>query len=39
MNKVLKDLTFAIAYLDGIIFYSKTVEKHLKHLQQVFHKL
>ena len=27
MNKVLKDLPFAIAYLDNIIIYSKTVKK------------
>ena len=37
INKVLKDLPFAIAYLDDII-YSKT-EEHLDHLEQVFHKL
>ena len=29
MNKILKDLPFAIAYLDDIIKYSKTVEEHL----------
>ena len=39
MNKVLKDLPFAIAYLDDIIIYSKTAEEHLDHLQQVSHKL
>ena len=39
MNKVLKDLPLAIAYLDDIIFYGKTAEEHLNHLQQVFHKL
>ena len=39
MNKVLKGLPFAIAYLDDIIIYSKTAEDHLDHLQQVFHKL
>ena len=39
MNKVLKDLPFTIAYLDDIIIYSKTVEEHLDHLQQVIHKL
>ena len=39
MNKVLKDLTFAIAYLDDIIIYRKTAEEQLDHLQQVFHKL
>ena len=39
MNKVLKDPPFATAYLDDIIIFSKTAEEHLKHLQQVFHKL
>ena len=39
MNKVLKDLPFTIAYLDDIIFYSKTAEEHLDHLQQVFPNL
>ena len=38
MNKVLKDLSFTMAYLDDIIIYSKTAEEHLDHLQQVFHK-
>ena len=37
MNKVLKDLTFIIAYLDDIIIYSKTAKEQLDHLQ-VFHK-
>ena len=37
-NKVLKDLPFAITYIDDIIIYSKTSEEHLDHLQQVFHK-
>ena len=36
MNKVLKDLPFAIAYLDDIVIYSKTEKEHLNHLQQVF---
>ena len=39
MNKVLKDLLFAIAYLIDIIIYSNTAEEHLDHLQHVFHKL
>ena len=39
MTKVLKDLPFVIAYLDDIIIYSKIMEEHLDHLQQVFHKL
>ena len=38
MNKVLKDLPFAITYLHDINIYSKTVKEHLGHLQQVFHK-
>ena len=39
MNKVLKDMPFAIPYLSDIIIYNKTAEEHLKHLQQVFQKL
>ena len=31
VNKVLKDLPFALAYLDDIIIYSKTAEEHLDH--------
>ena len=38
-NKVLKDLPFAIAYMEDIIIYSKTAKEHLEHLQQIFHKL
>ena len=37
MNKVLKNLPFAFAYFDDIT-YSKSVEEHFNHLQQVFHK-
>ena len=33
INKVLKDLPLAIAYLDDIIIFSNTAEEHLKHLQ------
>ena len=39
MNKVVKDLLFPTAYLADITIYSKATEEHLKHLQQVFHKL
>ena len=39
MNKVLKDLPFAMAYLDDIIIYSKTTNEHMNYLQQVFHRL
>ena len=38
-NKVLKDLPFAIAYLDDINIYRKTAKECLDHLQQVFHRL
>ena len=36
---ILKDFNFAIAYLDDIIIFSKTVEEHLDHIKQVFKKL
>ena len=39
MNKVLKDLPFAIAFLDDIAVYSKTAKEHVGHLQEVFQKL
>ena len=39
MNKLLKNLPSARAYLDDTIIYIKTAEEHLDHLQQVFHKL
>ena len=35
MNKVLKDLLFAIAYVYDSIMYIKTAEEHLDHLQQI----
>ena len=39
MTGVLKDLPFAMAYLDGIIVYSSTPEEHLEHIRTVFEKL
>ena len=36
---VLKDLPFAMAYLDDIIIYSSTPEEHLQHIKTVFEKL
>ena len=39
MNKVLKDLPFAIAYFNDSIIYSMTAKENLNHLQQVFNKL
>ena len=39
MNKVSKDLSFTIAYMDDIIIYSETTADHVDNLQQVFHKL
>ena len=39
MTGVLKDLPFAMAYLDDIIIYSSTPEEHLEHIKTVFQKL
>ena len=38
MPGILKNFSFAIAYLDIIIF-SKTTQEHLSHIRQVFQKL
>ena len=39
MTGVLKDLPFAMAYLDDIIMYNSTPEEHLQHIKTVFEKL
>ena len=39
MTGVLKDLPFAMAYLNDIIIYSSTPEEHLEHIKTVFKKL
>ena len=39
MTGVLKDLPFAMAYLDNIIIYNSTPEEHLQHIKTVFEKL
>ena len=39
MTGVLKDLPFAMAYLDDIIIYSSTPEENLQHVKTVFEKL
>ena len=39
MTGVLKDLPFAMAYLDNIMIYSSTPEEHLEHIKTVFEKL
>ena len=39
MTGILKDFCFAIAYLDDIIIFSKTPQKHLLHIRKVFEKL
>ena len=39
MVGVLKDLPFAMTYLDHIIMYSSTPEEHLQHIKTVFKKL
>ena len=39
MTGILKDISFAIAYLDDIILFSKTPQEHFSHIRQVFKKL
>ena len=39
MNKTLKDLKFAMPYLDDIIIFSNSEEEHFKHVETVFQKL
>ena len=39
MNKVLKGLNFAVAYLDDILIFSNTAEEHLKQIQIVIDRL
>ena len=39
MTGVLKDVPFAIAYLDDINIFIRTAEEHLDHIRQVFKKL
>ena len=39
MTGILKDFPFAIAYLDDIIIFSKTLQEHLSHIRLVFKKL
>ena len=36
---ILIDFSFAIAYLDDIIIFSKTPQEHLSHIRKVFKKL
>ena len=38
MTGILKDFSFAIAYLDDIIIFNKTPQEHLSHIRQVFEK-
>ena len=39
MTGILKDFSFAIAYLDDIIIFSKTPQEHLSHIRKIFEKL
>ena len=39
MTGILKDFSFAIAYLDDIIIFSTTPQEHLSHICMVFEKL
>ena len=36
MTGILKDFNFAIAYLDDMIIFSRTVKEHFDHIKQVF---
>ena len=38
MTVILKEFNFAIAYLDDIIIFSKTLQEHLLHTRMVFKK-
>ena len=39
MTGILKDFDFTIAYLEDIIIFSRTAEKHLSHIKNIFEKL
>ena len=39
MAGILKDFNFAIAYLDDIIIFRKSLQEHLSHIRKVFEKL
>ena len=39
MTGILKDINFAIPYLDNIIIFSKTPQEHLSYIRKVFEKL
>ena len=41
INAVLKEYLddFAMTYIDDILIYSKTLEKHLNHIKRVLQKL
>ena len=39
MTGILKDFSFAIAYIDDIIIFSKNPQEHLSHIRKVFEKL
>jgi len=41
MNKVLEPFLdhFVVVYLDDIVVYSQTIDKHVEHLSQVFQAL
>ena len=36
MTGILEDFSFTIAYLDNIIIFRKTPQKHLSHIMKVF---
>ncbi len=36
MNNILKEYSYAKAYIDDVVVFSKTLEDHLNHLDKVF---
>ena len=39
MNRLLKSYSFARIYVDDIVIFFKTLEKHIRHLRQIFDML
>eukprot|EP00737_Agarophyton_chilense_P002014 gb/GEZJ01002279.1/.p1 GENE.gb/GEZJ01002279.1/~~gb/GEZJ01002279.1/.p1 ORF type:complete len:384 (+),score=41.68 gb/GEZJ01002279.1/:2514-3665(+) len=39
MDEVLRDLPFVMVYVDDVVISSKTMEEHLAHCREVFHRI
>ena len=39
LNIVLRDLPFVKVYIDDILIFSRDIDEHLKHLDEVFRRL